>query len=79
MDSYEHAFSFEAITHESLDLARLLILEAYPLEVVWGLRDIADALIETQGFEPIFRECVARAKEHVEASHNGYNLPAVAA
>ena len=76
MDAYGYAFSFDGITTESLDLARVLILETYPLEMILGLRAIADALIETQGFEPIFRECVTRAREHVAASRVGYNLPA---
>lgn len=76
MDSYEYAFSFNEITNASMDLARVLILETYPPEVIYGLRAIADALIEIEGFEPIFRECVTRAREHVAACRAGYNLPA---
>ena len=57
-------------------LFELLVVEGYPLEIIDGLRAIANALIETQGFEPVFRECVERAQAHVTASHTGYNLPA---
>lgn len=67
------------VFERSSALFKLLVTEGYPLEIIDGLHDIAEALIETKGFEPLFRECVARAKEHAEASRNGYNLPAVAA
>lgn len=76
MDAYDYAFSFDEITNASLNLARVLILETYPPEVIHGLRAIADALIETAGFEPVFRECVERAREHVATCRAGYNLPA---
>jgi len=61
---------------QALALAKVLIAEGYSKEVINGLATIADALIETQGFEPTFRECVERAREHVNACRAGYNLPA---
>ena len=61
---------------QALALAKVLVAEGYPMEVINGLATIAQALIETQGFEPAFRECVTRAREHVAACRAGYNLPA---
>lgn len=59
------------------DLARTLVFEGYPLEIIDGLQVMAAALIDAPGFEPYFRECVARAREHMRACLDGYNLPAV--
>ncbi len=77
MESHlEAIFNHAGLVDRSLGLAGLLINETYPREVVDGLWAIANALIETQGFEPVFRECVERARDHVRASNAGYNLPA---
>lgn len=72
----ERAYTFEQMTDSALKLARLLIIETYPPEVIDGLKDIAEALITIEGFEPVFRECVEKAQVHARAWRDGYNLPA---
>ncbi len=61
---------------QALALAKVLVADEYPLEIINGLATIAQALAETLGFEPVFRECVERAREHMKACRDGYNLPA---
>lgn len=49
-----------------VDLVKLLLFEECPPEVVRGLKDIADALIEARGFEPVFEETARAARTFVE-------------
>jgi hypothetical protein len=60
----------------ALALTRALCEDNYPIEIVKGLQTIADAMIDTAGFEPTFQDCVEKAKEHSRAAYLGYNLPA---